>query len=83
MDAYTRECRALEADNSDGRLTRVLDRLIAERGRPEAVRSDYGPGFTPRTVRGCAKEHKIELVERPHSSLDYRTPGHTTVSDYR
>ena len=42
VDAYTRECLALEADTSlgSGRVTRVLERLIGERGRPESVRSD-------------------------------------------
>ena len=37
VDAYTRECLALEADTSlgSGRVTRVLERLIGERGRPE------------------------------------------------
>jgi putative transposase len=36
IDAYTRECLALEANNSlgSGRVTRVLERVIAERGRP-------------------------------------------------
>jgi putative transposase len=44
VDAYTRECLALEADTSLGsrRVTRVLERLIGERGRPESVRSDNG-----------------------------------------
>ena len=34
VDAYTRECLALEADTSlgSGRVTRVLERLIGERG---------------------------------------------------
>ena len=34
VDAYTRECLALEADTSlgSGRVTRVLERVIAERG---------------------------------------------------
>jgi putative transposase len=34
VDAYTRECLALEADTSlgSGRVTRVLERLIEERG---------------------------------------------------
>ena len=42
VDAYTRECLALEADTSlgSGCVTRVLERLIGERGRPENVRSD-------------------------------------------
>jgi hypothetical protein len=35
-------CLALEADTSlgSGRVTRVLERLIGERGRPENLRSD-------------------------------------------
>jgi putative transposase len=125
VDAYTRECLALEADTSlgSGRVTRVLDRLIEERGLPEGVRSDNGPEFTSRRILGWAEERKVELVhiqpgrpmqnghvesfhgrlrdeclnvswfrtlgdvrqkladwqreyncERPHSSLDYRTP---------
>ena len=42
VDAYTRECLALEADTSLGslRVTRVLERLIGEHGRPEHIRSD-------------------------------------------
>ncbi len=42
VDAYTRECLALVADTSlgSGRVTRVLERLIQERGQPESVRSD-------------------------------------------
>ena len=45
VDAYTRECLALVADTSlgSGRVTRVLERLIEERGRPESVRSDKWP----------------------------------------
>jgi hypothetical protein len=44
VDAYTRECLALEADTSlgSGRVTRVLERLIGERGRPANLRSDNG-----------------------------------------
>ena len=42
VDAFTRECLALEADTSlgSGRVTRVLERLIEERGVPENMRSD-------------------------------------------
>ena len=125
VDAYTRECLALEADTSlgSGRVTRVLEQLIDEHGRPEAVRSDNGPEFTSRHMIGWAETWKVGLVniepgkpmqnghvesfhgrlrdeclnvhwfrtlhdvrctlstwrreyntERPHSSLDYRTP---------
>ena len=64
IDAFTRECLALEADTSLGtrRVTRVLDRLIAERGKPSSVRSDNGPEFTSRRMLGWAEERKISLV---------------------
>jgi putative transposase len=64
VDAFTRECLALEADTSlgSGRVTRVLDRLIEERGQPESVRSDNGPEFTSRRMLGWAEERKISLV---------------------
>ena len=125
VDAYTRECVALKADFSlgSGRVTRVLERAISERGRPEHLRSDNGPEFASRMMIGWAEDWKIGLVhiqpgrpmqnghvesfhgrlreeclntswfrtlndvrstlanwrreynqERPHSSLDYRTP---------
>ncbi len=50
VDAYTRECLALEADFSlgSGRVTRVLERAISERGRPEQVRSDNGRSLPAR-----------------------------------
>jgi putative transposase len=58
VDAYTRECLALEADTSlgSGRVTRVLERVIAERGRAENVRSDNGPEFTSRRMLGWAED---------------------------
>jgi putative transposase len=64
VDAYTRECLALEADTSlgSGRVTRVLDRLMEEHGRPEGVRSDNGPEFTSRRMLGWAEDRKVQLV---------------------
>jgi putative transposase len=64
MDAYTRECLALEADFSlgSGRVTRVLERLIEERGRPENLRSDNGPEFTSRRMLGWSEDWKVGLV---------------------
>ena len=64
VDAYTRECVALEADFSlgSGRVTRVLERAIAERGRPENLRSDNGPEFTSRRMVGWAEDWKVGLV---------------------
>jgi len=64
VDAYTRECLALEADTSlgSGRVIRVLERLIAERGAPQSLRSDNGPEFTSRRMIGWVEEHKITLI---------------------
>ena len=64
VDVYTRECLALEADTSlgSGRVTRVLERLIEERGRPENVRSDNGPEFTSRRMLAWSEEWKVALV---------------------
>jgi putative transposase len=125
VDAYTRECLALEVDTSfaSRRVTRVLEAIIAERGRPQRIRCDNGPELTSRHFLAWCIERQIELVhiqpgrpmqngqvesfhgklrdeclrvswfanlfearrkiamwqkeyngERPHSSLNYRTP---------
>lgn len=64
LDAYTRECLALEVDTSfaSQRVTRVLERLIAERGRPERLRCDNGPELTSRHFLAWCMERKIQLV---------------------
>ncbi len=64
VDVYTRECLALEADTSlgSGRVTRVLERLIEERGRPENLRSDNGPEFTSRRMLAWSEDWKVGLV---------------------
>lgn len=64
VDPYTRECLALEVDTSMGsrRVTRVLEAIIAERGVPQAIRSDNGPEFTSRHFLAWCLERKIELL---------------------
>jgi putative transposase len=64
VDPYTRECLALEVDTSLGsrRVTRVLEAIIAERGAPQAIRSDNGPEFTSRHFLAWCMERGIELV---------------------
>ena len=64
VDAFTRECLALEPDVSlgSGRVTRVLETVIAEHGLPESLRSDNGPEFCSRRMLGWAEERKIALV---------------------
>ena len=63
-DAYTRECLALEVDTSfaSPRVTRVLDRAIAEYGAPQSIRCDNGTELTSRHMLAWAVERKIELV---------------------
>jgi putative transposase len=126
VDAYTRECLALEVDTSfaSQRVTRVLEEIIAQRGQPISLRCDNGPELTSRHFLAWCIERKIELIhiqpgkptqnahvesfhgrlreeclrvswfhnlfdarkkiaiwrrdyneQRPHSSLNYRTPA--------
>ena len=64
VDAYTRECLALEVDTSfaSRRVTRVLDAIMAERGIPGAIRCDNGPEFTSRHFLAWGVERKIEML---------------------
>jgi putative transposase len=64
VDAYTRECVALEVDTSfaSRRVTRVLDGIVAERGQPLALRCDNGPEFTSRHFLAWAVERGIEVI---------------------
>lgn len=64
VDAYTRECLALEVDTSfaSRRVTRVLEATIAERGMPQAIRCDNGPELTSRYFLAWCIERKIELT---------------------
>ncbi len=64
VDAYTRECLALEVDTSfaSRRVTRVLDAIVVERGEPMAIRCDNGPELTSRHFLAWCVERKIELL---------------------
>jgi putative transposase len=64
VDAYTRECLALEVDTSfaSRRVTRVLEAIAAERGQPQAIRCDNGPELTSRHFLAWCVERQIELV---------------------
>jgi hypothetical protein len=47
LDEYTRECLGLEVEHAMGarEVVGVLEKLVAERGAPEFIRSDNGPEF--------------------------------------
>lgn len=73
IDAYTRECLALEVDTSfaSRRVTRVLDQQVEERGRPQAIRCDNGPELTSRHFLAWGIERGIELVHiRPGKPVE-------------
>ena len=61
VDACTRECLGLVPDTSisGGRVARELDRIIAWRGRPEAVLSDNGTELTSNAILAWADERHI------------------------
>lgn len=63
VDAYTRECLALEVDTSFAGLhvTRVLDQIFMERGQPRAIRFDNGPELTGRHFLPWAFDRKIDV----------------------
>jgi len=65
LDAYTRECPALEVDTSfaSRRVTRVLDGIIEQRGVPGAIRVDNGPEFSSRHFLAWCIERGIELIQ--------------------
>jgi putative transposase len=64
VDAYTRECLALEVDTSfaSRRVTRVLESIVAEQGTPQAIPCDNGPELTCRHFLAWCIEKKIDLV---------------------
>ncbi len=126
VDSYTRECPAIEVDTgiSSRQVTRVLERVIEERGMPESASMRQRAGVHQPALHGVVRRaeaftlihiqpgkpmqnghvesfngrfrdeclnanwfvnladarRKIERwrkeynAERPHSSLDYRTP---------
>ena len=125
VDTFTRECLALDVDTClpSRRVTRTLDAVIADRGRPQSIRLDNGAELTSRHFLSWGIDRRIELHhiqpgkpvqnafiesfngkfrdeclntswfknlwearrriaawrteynhERPHSSLNYRTP---------
>jgi putative transposase len=63
VDDYTRECPAIEVDTSLGglRVRRVLDRVVSERGLPEAIVLDNGPEFRSRALAAWSEERGVRL----------------------
>lgn len=64
VDAFSRQCVALEADTSfaSRRVTRVLDKAMNAYGWPKRIRCDNGPELTSRLFLAWAVERRIELL---------------------
>jgi putative transposase len=64
VDSFTRECPAIEVNTglSGRQVTRVLERAMADRGKPRTVRCDNGPEFTSRHFIGWCEEQHITLL---------------------
>ena len=65
VDTFTRECLALEVDSClpSRRVTRALDSVIFERGRPESIRMDNGTELTSRHFLSWGIDRRIDLGE--------------------
>ena len=63
VDDCTKEAVQIAVDTSISALyvTRVLDRIKAERGLPKVIRTDNGPEFAARTMQTWAAQNGVEL----------------------
>jgi putative transposase len=63
ISPVARECPVIEGDTSLGglRVRRVLDRVAAERGLPEAIVLDNGPEFRGRALAAWSEERGVRL----------------------
>jgi len=64
MDVVTKECLALEADNSlsGRRVGQVLNRIAMFRGYPDEVLTDNGPEFTSNAMNEWSYDHNVKQI---------------------
>jgi putative transposase len=64
VDSFTRECPNIEVDTglSSHRVTRALEWIISQRGKPDVLRCDNGPEFTSRHFLAWCEEREIRLL---------------------
>jgi putative transposase len=76
MDDFNRESLAIEIDTSlpSLRVTRVLNRIVEQRGKPANLRSDNGPEFISHILQ--------EWCEKQQITLQYIQPGKPTQNAY-
>jgi hypothetical protein len=63
-------CTYADRRQTGKKVVEQLDRLVAERGAPESITIDNGGEFAGRDMENWAYN-----TNRPHSSLDDRTPA--------
>jgi putative transposase len=67
VDAFTRQCLAIETDTSLGgeRVVRVLDEVMSRRGKPQVIQIDNGPEFRSKVmdVWACRNGVKLDFIE--------------------
>ena len=76
MDDCSREALAIEVDTSLSarRVIRTLDRIIEQRGKPIAIRTDNGPEFTSKELELWAFSKGI--------TIQYIQPGKPMQNGY-
>jgi len=73
VDEYSRECPRIEADSSlpGARVVRVLDELMATRGKPESLLVDNGPEFIGKALDLWSYNNGVTLhFTRPGKPTD-------------
>jgi putative transposase len=81
VDSFTRECPAIEVDTgmSSWRVTRILDWVISQRGKPDVLRCDNGPEFTSRHFLAWCEERGIRLLHiQPGRPMQKAYASHCT-----
>jgi len=81
VDAFTRECVALKVDTSfaSRHVTRVLEKVMSQRGWPRSIRCDNGPEFTSRHFLAWCIERRIELLHiQPGRPMQNAYASHCT-----
>lgn len=76
IDDYNREILLSKVGISfpARRVTRLLNQLLEERGKPKYIRSDNGPEFISKDFKGWADYHNIKIL--------YIQPGKPTQNAY-
>jgi putative transposase len=62
MDEYTRECLAVEVRVSikGERVRQILEKVCANQGKPEMIRSDNGSEFIGKAVGGWLQRNRVK-----------------------